>query len=605
MADADDRGGAWVVPPSRYLDSRPASFAIPTPFSRYLTMGDGCRLAIDVYLPDGDASRRWPTICIFTPYYRRFAVAPGAEGVEACPNTFRYRDMFVPRGYAMVVVDVRGTGASFGTRDSFRSPRERADYGVVADWIVAQPWSDGGIGATGVSYVGAACDFLASTGHPAVKAIAPLFAVWDTYVDNYYPGGLLIKRLAHVYDELMVALDHDRRDLLSQFVYYRNPALAGPMPVDEDGDGSLARAAVREHLANFRMPDFMTDFKFRDDRLPYDPTFSTGSFSPHHYAESIPESVAVYAISGWLDGAGYANGSIARYLTLPNPHRRLLLGPWDHGARVNASPWRGRIEPEFSVLAEVLRFFDHHLAGRKTGLEQEQPIHYFTVHAEGWRATASWPPAGRTMRLHLGGGGALHAAAPETAGKDSYQTDFSMGTGTQTRYERIAAIDATTYYSDWQGRDDAMLNYTSAPLPEDLEIAGHPVVKLWIATSEPDAAVFIYLSEVEADGHVRYVTEGQLRALHRAESPAPPTYRTTWPWHDFSRAKARPMPLGERQLLHFALLPIAWRFAKGSRIRISLAGSDADHFAQTPHGRPPRIDVHWGGGDGSTIDLPY
>jgi len=107
----------------------------------------------------------------------------------------------------VVVVDARGTGASFGTRDSFRSPRERADYKAIADWIVAQPWSDGRIGATGISYLGAACDFLASTGHPAVKAIAPLFAVWDTWADNYYPGGLLIKRLALTYDELMVALD--------------------------------------------------------------------------------------------------------------------------------------------------------------------------------------------------------------------------------------------------------------------------------------------------------------------------------------------------------------------------------------------------------------
>ena len=64
--------------------------------------------------------------------------------------------------------------ASFGTRDSFRSPRERDDTSEIADWIVAQPWSNGAIGATGISYVGAAADFLATTGHPAVKAIAPL-----------------------------------------------------------------------------------------------------------------------------------------------------------------------------------------------------------------------------------------------------------------------------------------------------------------------------------------------------------------------------------------------------------------------------------------------
>ena len=101
----------------------------------------------------------------------------------------------MPRGYAVVVVDVRGTGASFGTRDSFRSPRERDDTSEIADWIVAQPWSNGALGATGISYVGAAADFLASTGHPAVKAIAPLSSVWDTYADNYFPGGIQLKSL--------------------------------------------------------------------------------------------------------------------------------------------------------------------------------------------------------------------------------------------------------------------------------------------------------------------------------------------------------------------------------------------------------------------------
>jgi uncharacterized protein len=125
-------------------------------------MPDGCRLAVDVYLPP-EAPGRVPAILIFTPYYRRFALrADAPAGTEASPGVARWRDLSVPRGYALVAVDVRGTGASFGTRDSFRSPRERDDYARVADWVVAQPWTDGRIGATGISYVGAACDFLAS-----------------------------------------------------------------------------------------------------------------------------------------------------------------------------------------------------------------------------------------------------------------------------------------------------------------------------------------------------------------------------------------------------------------------------------------------------------
>ena len=603
MPDRDDLGSAWKVSPSRYLAARPAQHRVGEPRSLYVTMPDGCRLAADVILPDGDASRHWPTVLILTPYVRRFVVTPGSN-VEPSPNTFRYRDMFVPRGYALVVVDARGTGASFGTRDSFRSPRERNDYRAIADWITAQPWSDGRIGATGISYLGAACDFLASTGHKSVKAIAPLFAVWDTWADNYYPGGLLIKRLAQVYDELMLALDHDRRDLRSQFSYFADPALQGPMPVDVDKVGSLARAAVREHLANFRMPDFMAEFKCRDDALPYDPTFTSASFSPYNYLDDIPRDVAVYAISGWLDGAGYANATIARFLTLPNAERRIMLGPWDHGARVNVSPWRAQVEPELPVLGEVLRFFDQHLAGRDSGLTAEDPIHYFSMHAEEWRAARAWPPTTSTHTFYTTTGGKLATGRATEATKDTFQVDFAFGTGNQTRYERIAGIEAKSYYADWGKREAGLLQFTSEALDAPLEIAGHAVVSLWLMSSEPDAALFVYLSEVEADGTSRYVTEGVLRAIHRVEAPPPANYRASWPWHSYARKDARPMPIGEPQLLRLALLPTAWRFSAGSRIRLSIAGGDADHFAQTPHGRPPKLSILSGGERGTSIELP-
>ena len=604
MPDRDHLGKAWRVPPSRYLAGRPAEFRVGAPRSVYVAMADGCRLAVDVILPDGNAARRWPTVLILTPYVRRFDLAPGSTDVEPSPNTYRYREMFVPRGYALVVVDARGTGASFGTRDAFRSPRERDDYRAIADWIVGQSWSDGAIGATGISYLGAACDFLASTGHRAVKAIAPLFAVWDTWADNYYPGGLLIKRLALVYDELMMALDHDRRDLRARFSYFANPALLGPMPVDEDRDGSLAREAVNGHLANFRMPDFITEFKCRDDALPYDPKFTSASFSPYNFLGQIPKKVAVYAVSGWMDGAGYANGALSRFLSLPNPERRLLLGPWDHGARVNASPWRAQQEPEFPVLGEVLRFFDEHLAGHDTGLANEDPIHYFAMHAEEWRAARSWPPVSGARRFYTAPAQQLADASPGVSKSEPCQADFTDGTGSQTRYERIAGIDATAYYNDWPPREAKLPSFTTAPLDEPLEVAGHPVMSLWLASSEPDAAIFVYLSEVEADGSVRYVTEGLLRAIHRAEMPCPANYRTTWPWRTFARKDMKPMPIGEPQLLRFALLPVAWCFAKGSRVRLSISGADADHFVQTPHGRPPLLTVMSGGDHATMIELP-
>ncbi len=611
MADADTNGQAWRVPPSAYLATRPAEYASPgKPLSLYLPMCDGCRLAVDVYLPEQSAggpapSGKLPTILILTPYYRRFALKEdAAAGVENTPNAAKYRDVFVPRGYALVVVDVRGTGASFGTRDSFRSPAEREDFREIADWIVAQPWSDGVIGSTGISYLGAAALFLASTGHPAVKAVAPLFAVWNTYVDHFYPGGVLLNRLAASYDEIMMGLDHDRRDLLAKVPYFSDPSFGGPQPVDDDRSGSLVRAAVQGHLGNFHMPDFITEFRFTDDRLPYDPSFGTPSFSPYHYAEGIREEVAIYSVSGWMDGAGFANGAIARFLSLPNKRQHLLLGPWDHGGRANASPFRDAVEPRFAVLAEVLRFFDHYLMRRDTGLSAEAPVHYFSMHEETWHAAPAWPPVTETKRLALGGDGTL-ADAPGADGEDRYQVDFTVGTGQSTRHERLAAEDTREYYPDWRGRDERMLRYTSEPLAADAEVSGHAVVDLWMASSEGDAAVHVYLSEVEGDGNVRYVTEGVLRALHRREAAPEPRQRWSWPFRTFARADAQPMPSGQLENLRFALLPTSWTFRRGSRVRLAIAGADIDHYGQVPHGRPPLLTVRRGRTMASAITLPW
>lgn len=605
MSDHDGTPGAWKIRPADYLANCAPAYDIPArPFSVYVTMRDGCRIAVDVYLPqarDGAAAvERFPAIAIFTPYYRRFVTTDAAE--ENSPNCGRYRDFFVPHGYAVVVVDVRGTGASFGTRDALRSPKEREDYHEIAEWIVQQAWSDGIIGATGISYLGAAAVFLASTGHPAVRAIAPLFAVTDIYTDQLYVGGMLSTIWTGRYDELMVALDQDDRPALAKFAYYGNPRLAGPQPVDEDTDGSQVAQAIQQHRSNCRLNDLAREMPFQHDAALHDPELTLDICSPGYYERRIPESVAVYSISGWYDGAGYSNSAITRFLTLPKHQHRLLLGPWDHGARSNVSPWRENAGSDFPLLAEVLRFFDHHLRGIDTGLEREAPVHYFTIHDEKWQAADRWPPVRQIHRLYPAAGAAL-VPQPRAVGSDTYQVDFSVSSGTQTRLERLGAAAVENYYPDWTERQKAHLRYDSAPLEAPAELTGHVVVQLLLASSEKDAAVHVYLTEVLADGQCRYVTEGSLRALHREGLSRSPDYVATWPVNTYDRASARLMTPGEPARLVFSLLPVSWTFAQGSRIRISLTGSDAGHAPQVPHGRPPRLEI-LRGPDATWFELP-
>jgi putative CocE/NonD family hydrolase len=436
-----------------------------------------------------------------------------------------------------------------------------------------------------------------------VKAIAPLHSVWDTYSDHYYPGGMLLNRLAETYDELMVALDHGRGEMLGKFAYYKDPYLAGPAPVDEDRDGSLLSAALAEHLGNFHMPDFIHEFAFREEALPYDTAFSSASFSPYAYCDGVRPDVAVYSVSGWMDGAGYANGAITRFRSLKNPRRHLLLGPWDHGARANASPFREKADPEFPLLAELLRFFDHYVRGLDTGLSKEAPVHYFTMAAEAWRAADQWPPLDASTTMYLAAAGRLEAE-PGTAGEDRYRVDFSLATGAHTRYGRLAAFDVRDYYTDWHGRDTRMLCYTSEPLGADHDLSGHPVVTLHLSSSEADAALFVYLEDVAPDGTCRYVTEGMLRALHRKESAAPAHQQAVGPYRTFRRGDAAPLVPGEVATLRFTLLPTSWRFARGHRLRVAIAGADADNYGQVPHGRPPVLSIRRGGAQASSLELP-
>ena len=383
----------------------------------------------------------------------------------------------MPRGYALVAVDVRGTGASFGTRDSFRSPRERDDHSRIAEWVAAQPWWMAGSGGP-ASPMSARPAISSLAGQPGGERDRTAVGGVGHLHRPLLPGGLLLNRLAQTYDALMVALDHDRRDLLGEFAYFKDPNLAGPAPVDDDPEGEARDAAVRQHIANFRMPAFIAEFRYHDDALPYDPAFTPASFSPC-ITPPGPRRCRGLSVSGWMDGAGYQNGAIARFLTLPNRNKHLLLGPlgpWraHQWCRPGAGP-RSRIFLD----GELLRFFDTYLMERETGLSREAPVHYFAMHGESWREAPEWPPAANTRRLFLAEGAALSLSPG--SGADEVTTDFGFGSGTHTRYGRLAAHDTRTYYDDWQAREVRLPCYRSEPLDGDIELAGHAVLTLRLA----------------------------------------------------------------------------------------------------------------------------
>ena len=240
--------------------------------------------------------------------------------------------------------------------------------------------------------------------------------------------------------------------------------------------------------------------------------------------------------------------------------------------------------------------------GRETEQAQEAPIHYFDVHAEAWRSTEYWPPVHDTKRFYLSAEQTL-TQTPAEPSTNSFHVDFTATTGIQTRYERLGAASIVHYYPDWTDRSASMLTYETTALAHAMSIVGHPVATLLMSIDQGDASIFVYLSEVDTSGRVHYITEGMLRAIHRKISAAPDTYVTNWPFRTYHRADAARVEKGITTDYVIPLLPVAWTLAKGSKLRLSIAGADAGHFAPMPFGRPPVFTVHHGIG-GSLIDVP-
>jgi hypothetical protein len=249
MADVVRSGEGWRVSPADYAKTRPATFGVGLPRSQYVTMRDGCRLALDVYLPQStpvsDAPRsKLPTLLILTPYYRRQAAARRPATTEPSPTPASGATSFVPRGWRVVVCDVRGTGASFGMRDEASARRPSAR--TTARSPIGSFGRRGPTGRSARPASPTSAPRRTSRRAPATRGEGHRAAVCrDTYSDHYYPGGLLLNRLAETYDELMIALDQDRRDLLGKFAYFKDPNFDWAATCrDDDPEGRLACAAV-------------------------------------------------------------------------------------------------------------------------------------------------------------------------------------------------------------------------------------------------------------------------------------------------------------------------------------------------------------------------
>ena len=574
---------------------------LPRGASSYLTMRDGTRIAVTTWLPaDLRPGQRVPALIKGTPYWRGGALTLLGKALAelGVPILQDEPDVGIlnARGYAVISVDTRGTGASFGHQDLALDQPEVQDYGQIIDWSASQPWSNGRVGAYGFSYRGMLAVSMASLNRPALKAIAPSFDFTDLYATTH-PGGVFNETFLRKWGEQTATLNRGEPPCPGVCRWL----VAGPKPVDSDHDGALLRAAIAEHARNYDVFACSRRAPHRDDAVCAAGK-TLDDVSELSRREAVERSnVPMYVVVGWFDATSAAE-ALQRASAFSNP-QQIVVGAISHGGFMSTDPFappKAGVDPPYRrQIGAMADFFDAHLKADSQPAPTD--VRYQVLNGGGWRDASGWPPPGAVpQRFFADAAGTLSAQPPAGDGADAYQVDFSAGSGPLSRYQSPVDLSQTGY-PDRAAADRKLVSYTSAPLAGDLLIAGDPVADLTIASSRPDGMVIVYLEEVLPNGRVVYLSEGVLRLAERKLATAAVGADAL---HSYLKGDAAPMTPGRAEPIKIALSPIAAIVRKGERLRIAIAGADSGNLERVPASGPETLEIGRSHAAPSFIEIP-
>jgi putative CocE/NonD family hydrolase len=581
-------GAAGVVGAGILLFEHHAAALVPAGYKRdtafYITARDGTRVAVDVYLPQTlAAGQRIPALIKATPYWRARELTLLGEAMAEylAPGLAEESDVtqLNARGYAVAVVDARGTGASFGTLKIMFSDAEIEDYGSVADWIAAQPWSNHKVGAYGFSYRGISAANIAALPNPSIKAVAPLFDLTDLYL-LARPGGAYETYLLWAWSKQTRALNAGivpcDGDTVCEW------AIKGPKPVDADSGGVLLKQAIAAHAGNYNVADCVWTAPARDDALCQSGQSLSDVSLIARKAKVEARGLPIFALTGWLDESSPAQ-VLNRFETFSNP-QEVVIGPFTHGGFENDDPFapnRALDLPSRRQTAMMADFFDRYLKDGGTPLAASS-VHYYVLGAGAWRDTPHWPPADSKMvKFYLAPQNLLSQAKPPD-GLDTYIVWFPATTGALSGYRGQVDLSKTNY-GDRRAEDSRLQVYTAAPVTDDTEIAGTPIAHLHMASGITEGLAIVYLEDVAPNGTVTYISQGALKLAHR--KLARPGAPSADPLHSYLRKDMAPMTSGKFEDVAIAISPVAALIRKGHALRVAIAGADDNNLERIPaHG---------------------
>ncbi len=487
-----------------------------------IPMRDGKHLSSYLYIPEGEGP--WPVL-----FEQRYADITGVGTRKAAAK-------LAEAGYVVAMVNYRGTHLSEGNWVGYRALGwgDLKDGYDICEWLGTQSWSTGKVGTFGSSQAGYAQNFLAITQPPHLTAQYMVDTGLSLFHEGYRIGGTnrpsRFKSLAQV---------------------CRDPA---------DNDRLLAEWMMHPHFDDY----------WRDEDC-----------SLHFEKMNVP----CFTIGSWYDFMN--QGSIASFQGRQHQggknsrgHQQLIIGPWLHGRLNKGSKVGQLLYPENATWPEfehMIRWFDHWLKGKDTGVEKEPAVRYYVMGAVGedsapgnvWRDADDFPPSSTITAMYLAADGKLTPSAPmDEAGSTSFVSDplhpmEIPGTSFP------GATDAQAFENQSEVR-----TFTTEILTSPVEWTGRIRAELFMSSTAPDTDVIVRVSDVYPDG----------RSILIVDYPQRLRYRDGFD-HEVL------MKPGEIVKVAFDVGWISQIFNKGHRIRVTVSSTGAPLYEPNPQtGKPATIE---------------
>jgi uncharacterized protein len=503
-----------------------------------IRMDDGVVLRADVFRPGKEG--RYPVILGHGPYGKGLDFDEGFPGrwsllVKEHPevgggSSCKYANFenadpekWVPDGYVCVRVDSRGIGRSGGRLCPFQ-PRETRDYYECIEWAAAQPWSNGKVGLSGISYLAMNQWYVASLQPPHLAAMIPWEGAADWYRDCTYHGGIRTTFWDLLYDVIIRRVQHGV------------------------GDRGFRSHVTGEAVAG---PETLSEHDLARNRCDFTSEIRSHPLWDEYHRERSPDwskiTVPFLSAGNWGGQGLHLRGNVEGFLQSASKEKWLEVHNLEHWTHYYT---------DYGLKLQK-QFFEYYLKGIDNGWARRAPVLLNVRHVDklAQRDEREWPLA-RTQwtRFYLDASDmSLSPSPPKAAADVAYE---GLGKG---------------------------VRFMTKPLQRETEITGPVASRLHISSSTSDADLFLVLHVYDSEGteivfsgaqHPRTpISQGWLRASHRRLDPQRSTaYR---PYHTHDRTE--PLEPGKVYALDVEIWPTSIVVPAGYCIGLSVRGTDYDY----------------------------